>query len=132
MGARRHDGRSDEQTIIELEQQWAKAEETFDEKALGRILAQDFVSMDEKGHIRNKAQEIASDREWNPPGPEAVDEMSVRVVGDTAIALGRFTWMDRSSGSVKLQGRFVDTFLRRDGRWQVVANSYVRTDGQAH
>jgi ketosteroid isomerase-like protein len=130
--ARRHDARSDEQTIIELEQQWAKAEETFDEKALGRILAQDFVSMDEKGHMRNKAQEIASDREWNPPGPEAVDEMSVRVVGDTAIALRRFTWMDRSSGSVKLQGRFVDTFLRRDGRWQVVANSYVRTDGQAH
>ena len=123
---------SDEQTIVELEQQWAKAEEAFDEKALGRILAEDFVSMDEKGHIRNKAQEIASDREWNPTGPEAVDEMSVRVVGDTAIALGRFTWIDRSSGSVKLQGRFVDTFLRRDGRWQVVANSYVRTDGQAH
>lgn len=124
--------KSDGNTIMELERRWAKAEEAYDPKALNDILAEDFGSMDETGKLRNKAQEIASDGEWKPPGPEVVDDMSVRVDDDTAICLGRFTWTDRSSGSVKLQGRFVDTFLRRNGRWQVVANSYVRTDGQGH
>ena len=120
-----------EETIMELERQWAKAEEAYDPKVLNDILADSFVSMDEAGKVRDKAQEIASDGEWQPPGPEVVDDMSVHLNGDTAICLGRFTWMDRSSGSVKVQGRFVDTFLRRNGRWQVVANSYIRTDGQA-
>ena len=124
--------KSDINTIMELERQWAKAEEAYDPKALNEILAEDFVSQDETGKLRNKAQEIASDGEWKPPGPEVVDDMSVRLDDDTAICLGRFTWRDRNSGSVKLQGRFVDTFMRRNGRWQVVANSYVRIDGQAH
>ena len=124
--------KSDENIIMELERQWAKAEEAYDPKALNEILAEDFVSLDETGKLRNKAQEIASDEEWKPPGPEVVDDMSVRLDDDTAICLGRFTWTDRNSGSVKLQGRFVDTFLRRNGRWQVVANGYVRIDGQAH
>jgi len=124
-------GETDEQAIMELERRWARAEEAFDPKVLNEILANEFVSMDEIGKIRNKAQEIASDGEWKPPGPEVVDEMSVHLDGDTAICLGRFTWTDRSFGSVKLQGRFVDTFLRRKGRWQVVANSYIRTDGLA-
>jgi creatinine amidohydrolase/Fe(II)-dependent formamide hydrolase-like protein/ketosteroid isomerase-like protein len=130
--AKQHDSAIDEQTIMELERQWAKAEETYDPKTLDRILAAEFVSMDENGQIRNKAQEIASDGEWKPPGPEVVDDMSVHLNGDTAICLGRFTWTDRNSGSVRLQGHFVDTFLRRDGEWQVVAKSYIRADGQAH
>src|SRR5215472_15501556 len=40
---------------------------------------------------------------------------------------GRFTGTDRNSGSVAHQGRFVDTLLQLDGRWQVLANSYVVT-----
>src|SRR5215831_656646 len=108
-----------EESVMELERQWAKAEEKFDPKALDEILARNFVSMDECGTIRNKAHEIASDREWNPPGPEVIDDMSVHVYGDTAVVLGRFTWTDRDTGRVKLQGRFVDTFLRRAGQWKV-------------
>jgi ketosteroid isomerase-like protein len=131
MGNSMHGAKGAEETIMELERQWAKAEEAYDPNVLNDILADGFVSMDEAGKVRDKAQEIASDGEWKPPGPEVVDDMSVHLHGDTAICLGRFTWTDRSSGSVKLQGRFVDTFLRRNGRWQVVANSYIRTDGQA-
>ena len=121
----------DKELIMELERRWARAEEEFDPKVLDQVLASEFVSMDECGKIRNKAQEIASDRDWHPPGPEVFDDMSVRVYGDTAIVLARFTWTDRNTGTVKMQGRFVDTLLYRDGHWRVIANSYVRTDAAA-
>lgn len=121
----------DKELIVEVERKWARAEEDFDPKVLDRVLASEFVSMDECGKVRNKAQEIASDRDWHPPGPEVFDDMSVRVYGDTAIVLARFTWTDRYTGTVKMQGRFVDTFLYRDGHWRVIANSYVRTDAGA-
>jgi ketosteroid isomerase-like protein len=121
---------ADEESIMELERKWARAEEKYDPKVLDEILAADFVSMDECGTIRNRSQEIASDGEWNPPGREVIDDMSVHIYGDTAIVLGRFTWTERKTGTVKMQGRFVDTFLRRDGSWRVIANSYVRTDAE--
>ena len=121
------DSKRQEEKVMELERQWARAEEVYDPNLLNTILAEDFVSMDETGRVRNKAQEIASDGNWKPPGSEVVDDMSVRIYGNTAVVLGRFTWTDRNSGSVARQGRFVDTFLHLDGRWQVLANSYVVT-----
>jgi ketosteroid isomerase-like protein len=117
-----------EKGLIQLERTWAKAEEKYDPKVLDEILAKDFVSMNGAGEVKNKAQEITSEAEPPPSDREVVDDMSVHIYGDTAVVVGRFTWTDRTSGSVKLQGRFVDTFIRRDGRWKVVANSYVHTD----
>ena len=119
---------SDKEEITKVEMRWAQAEDLYDAKVLNDILGEGFVSMNEFGELKNKAQEIASDADWKAPGSQVIDELSIRVDGDSAIALGRFTFTDRNSGRVVRQGRFVDTLLRRNGRWQVIANSYVRTD----
>jgi aminopeptidase C len=48
-----------------------------------------------------------------------LNEVKVRFYGDTAIAQGDESW-ERRSGE---RGRFVwtDTWIRRNGRWQIVA-----------
>jgi ketosteroid isomerase-like protein len=53
----------------------------------------------------------------------AIDEVSVRVFGDAAVATGR----TRATGSYRGTSasvvlRFTDVFVRRDKRWQIVAS----------
>jgi hypothetical protein len=50
-----------------------------------------------------------------------LNEVKVRFCGDTAIAQGNESW-ERRVGELR-RGRFVwtDTWIRRSGRWQIVA-----------
>jgi ketosteroid isomerase-like protein len=49
--------------------------------------------------------------------------VSVRVYGDAAVATGRTRASGRSHGQdVTVVLRFTDVFVRRGGRWQVVAS----------
>ena len=50
-----------------------------------------------------------------------LNEVKVRFFGDTAVAQGSESWV-RRTGSL-LRGRFVwtDTWIRRNGKWQIVA-----------
>jgi len=126
--AKREQASSEKEKIMELERQWARAEDTYDPGVLNEILGESFVSMNEAGEVKNKGQEIASDADWKASDPEVIDDISIRIDGHTAVVLGRFTYTDRDSGRVVRQGCFVDTFRRNNGRWQVIANTYVRTD----
>jgi hypothetical protein len=84
------------------------------------ILADDFLGVDPKGTLYDKAKMIADTR--NAPQyfvSNRLNDVKVRFYGDTAIAQGHETW-ERRSGE---RGRFVwtDTWIRRNGRWQIVA-----------
>ena len=59
---------------------------------------------------RNAPKYFASNR---------LNDVKVRFYGNTAIAQGSETWEKRSGE----RGRFVwtDTWLQRDGRWQIIA-----------
>ena len=60
---------------------------------LERILADDFIATSSRGEVRNKSREI-DDIKPNPDyAMEAfnLDEMNVRIFGDTAIVTGRST-----------------------------------------
>ena len=85
-----------------------------------RILADDFLGVDPKGTLYDKAKMIADTR--NAPQcfvSNRVNEVKVRFYGDTAIAQGDESW-ERRTGE---RGRFAwtDTWIRRNGRWQIVA-----------
>ena len=118
--ARRYDEREAESYIVESERQWAESVATGDITVLQRILADDFVGVDPKGPLYDKAKMIADTRE----APKYfvsnhANEIKVRFYGDTAVAQGSETW-ERRSGE---RGRFVwtDTGVRRNGKWQMVA-----------
>ena len=109
-----------ERYILESERQWAESVATGDTSAIERILADDFVGVDPK------ACSTTSNR-WSPtPGTRRntyvsnrLNDVKVRFYGDTAIAQGSETWEKRDGK----RGRFVwtDTWIRRNGRWQIVA-----------
>jgi hypothetical protein len=109
-----------ERYILDSEKQWAESVATGNSSAIERILAHDFIGVDPKGHLYNKQQMIDETR--NAPKyfiSNRLNDVKVRFYGNTAVAQGSETW-EKHSGE---RGRFVwtDTWLQRDGRWQIVA-----------
>jgi hypothetical protein len=91
-----------------------------DTSAIERILADDFIGVDPKGRLYIKQLMIEETR--NAPQyfvSNRLNDVKVRFYGTTAIAQGSETWEKRSGE----RGRFVwtDTWLQRNGRWQIVA-----------
>ena len=115
-----NDQKQAERYIIESERQWAESVATGDSSVLERILADDFLGVDPKGTLYDKGKMISETR--NAPQyfvSNHLNEVKVRFYGETAIAQGNESW-ERRTGE---RGRFVwtDTWIRRNGRWQIVA-----------
>ena len=105
---------------MESERQWAESVASGDTATVERILADDFVGVDPKGPLYDKAKMISDTRE----APKYfvsnhANDIKVRFYGNTAVAQGSETW-ERRSGE---RGRFVwtDTWVKRNGKWQIVA-----------
>ena len=114
------DQKETERYILDSERQWAESVATGDTSAIERILADDFIGVDPKGHLYTKQKMIDETR--NAPKyflSNRLNEVKVRFYGKTAIAQGSETWEKRSGE----RGRFVwtDTWLQRNGRWQIIA-----------
>jgi len=111
--------------IEDSERQWAESVPTSDTTVLKRILADDFVWVNPDGaRIRwNKADTIADAAAG--PGDfvsNHVDEVSVRFFGNTALATGSESWVQKDATGRIRKGRFVwsDVWMRRSGRWLLV------------
>jgi ketosteroid isomerase-like protein len=108
--------------IVESERQWAESVASGDTTHVEQFVADDFLGVDPDGKLYDKAQEIADpNHEFNNYAYNHLNQVKVRFFGDTAIAQGSESW-ERRAGELKY-GRFVwtDTWIRRNGRWQVVA-----------
>jgi ketosteroid isomerase-like protein len=106
--------------ITDSERQWAESVANGDKTVVERILADDFIGVDPKGQLYDKAKMVSETAD----GPKYfasnhLNDVKVRFYGDTAIAQGNESW-ERRNG---VRGRFVwtDTWVRRDGQWQIVA-----------
>lgn len=87
-----------------------------------QFLADDFLGVDTDGTLYDKAKAISDTKhDFKDYAYNHVNEVKVRFFGDTAVAQGSESW-ERRTGEPKL-GRFVwtDTWIRRNGRWQVIA-----------
>ena len=118
--ARHSDQKEDELYIRDSERQWAESVTSGDASVVERILANDFIGVDTRGQLYDKANMISDTRD----GPKFfasnhLNEVKIRFYGDTAVAQGSESW-ERHTGE---RGRFVwtDTWLRRNRRWEIVA-----------
>ena len=114
------DQKETERYILESERQWAESVATGDTSTIERILADDFIGVDPKGRSYAKQQMIDETRD----APKyfvsnRLNDVKLRFYGKTAVAQGSETWEKRTGE----RGRFVwtDTWLERNGRWQIVA-----------
>jgi ketosteroid isomerase-like protein len=114
---------SDEQQVTQLEHQSHEAFLQGDTATLDRILADDFIFTDPGGKLSTKAEWIADMASGELTFESVhIDDLQVRIYGDAAVTIGRVTMKGQSKdGSFNAQYCYTAMYVRRDGRWQVVA-----------
>ncbi len=107
---------SAEDKLIELDKAWTRAELKGDKKAAGALIADDYTGTTQRGEIENKTQYLAS----VVPNADMVkaDDYKVTIYGNTAIMTHRST----VSGVRNIQFRSTHIWMKRDGKWQIVAH----------
>ena len=122
-----------EQAVRDLEHRYSDAVMRQDVAAIGNLLADDFVATSSRGQIRDKAKEIEDIK----PSPDfkmegfSLDDIDVRLFKDTAIVTGRSTLRVAFKGQSNTSAfRYTRVYVKRDGRWQVVAQQLTRLPQQ--
>jgi len=91
----------------------------------GALLADDWSVTHIDGNVITKAQALDLCR-TGPPVTSTVDQLAVRIYGDTAIVTGRTKATATGATPETVILRFTDVFVQRDGRWMVVASHATR------
>ena len=89
-----------------------------DKAALGRILADEFTNIDSNGKVKNKAQIIASLQGGNETRT-ILEPKLTSYTGDRATMIFIRTYKGQGYNE---RTRDTDTYVKRDGRWQVVSS----------
>ncbi len=116
-----------EQEIIRLERERLEAYARAAREAFDRIVADDFTMTHSDGSIFDKAQErgvLRPSTAARPLPTLTTEDIRVRVYGDAAVITGRLVEQGERVGRVSL--RFTNTYIRRQGRWQIVAGQLTR------
>ncbi len=119
-----------EKELMQLERDWSTAFLKHEPAVVARILADEYVGIDGRGFVSNKAQEI---EEAAAPKPgavappflildESVTDMKVRLYGNVAVVNGRvIEKIKRNDKEGEIQYRRTTVWVKRQGRWQCVS-----------
>ena len=119
---------SAEQAVRQLFDELVTAYAKNDAAAPARILADDFTFTNPFGEVMTKEQRIG---EIKPGGimfdSYSVDDVNVRVYGDTAVVTNQATLAGKRGDQViSGQYRVTSVFVKKGDRWQVVAAQSTR------
>ena len=110
-------------TILYLEREWNDAAVRGDVAWFERNYASDYNGISSRTGLRtNKAQDIEETKGGKTKTQSAeLSNMNVRVEGHTAVVLGvnHVRGTDEKGQPFDRRVAFTDTFVKRDGRWQV-------------
>jgi hypothetical protein len=122
-----------EREVRELEAQLSRAVVLGDRAFFERVLAADFTHTSHAGRFKTRAEWMAEEKVENRPGtPQAgkttyeafdVDDLAVRIYGETAVVTGRSTPKGRNAKGEPIRGRyrFLRVWVKRGEGWQAVA-----------
>lgn len=119
-----NENRADASKLIALENAWNQAQLHHDSKAVSNLVSDAFVYTDYDGTVMNKAEFLKDLKDPNYHASLiANDEARVISYSNAAIVVGTY----HSKGTYKRQpfehyGRFTDTWLYQDNKWQCVAS----------
>ncbi len=119
-----------ESKIIAMEKAWNQAYKFRDKKALGEILHDSMVLVNDDGSMQSKALFLASVDAAKPSDEQQAEpeSISVHVFGDVAIATGIFREKGVENGKPYVKrNRFLDTWINRNGSWMCAAASATPT-----
>lgn len=128
-------GSAVEADLMQMERDWAKAITGHDVDGIKRIEADDYAYLDPSGLTGNQADDI-KDAESNAMtvGSWDINEMKVTihsddaatVTGRTTLKSAKYKGKDGKEMDISGDYKFIDTYVKRNGRWQVVASAAVK------
>jgi ketosteroid isomerase-like protein len=109
--------------VIALEKAWNQAYKAGDIKALDAILDNSLVLVEDDGSLKTKSQFLASVKAATVNEEQVAPEsLTVRVFGNTAIAIGLIATKETKAGKpVVHRERFIDTWIKKNGSWVCIA-----------
>jgi ketosteroid isomerase-like protein len=120
--------RSDQDTLIELEQRWDAAFHSHDQKFIETLLADEFVATYGDGTRGDRAKELSLALDFNQQVDSSkLDEFIVKVFGNTAVVWFTQHLVGPVKGKpVAVDYRYMDVWVNRDGKWKCVASQSTR------
>jgi ketosteroid isomerase-like protein len=114
----------DEQALIKIQHDWAEARLKGDSSFTGRLEAENCTVVWPDGSIVNKREDLKSMTGDIAFTEFKIDDLQVRLYGDTGIVVGQGTIKAHEGKQNLLGGKFVwtDTFIKHGGAWKVVAS----------
>jgi len=109
--------------LKQMEKQRVEALMKGDAGFFDRTTADDYTMITSSGELRNKARAMSDLKSGEVKFQSAdVDELEVRVYGDTAVVTGRHTQKAQSAGNdISGQYRFTRVYVKLNGQWKAVA-----------
>lgn len=109
--------------VEEVEREWTQAHLRGDVATIARLMADDYCKIEPDGSVSDKAATLAKytpeTRYWEKA---AGDEYDVRVYGDTAVVIGRWTARGVNNGTqFDYAARFMSVYVKHAGQWQMAA-----------
>jgi ketosteroid isomerase-like protein len=117
-----------ERELIQLERDWDAAFFKNDVAFIDRVLAPEFMATYPDGSRGDRTKELANAAAFNQQiESSTLSEFTVQVHGDTAVVWFTRRLVGPSKGQrLEVVHRYLDVFVRRDGRWLCVATQSVR------
>ncbi len=114
----------DRTSVVQSEEAWLHAHLALDVAALDRLMADEYLQVDSRGRLIGKQALLSSmasgNRHWESA---AVDELIVRLYGETAVVVGRWRARGVNTGvPFDYAARYVGVWVWRDKRWQMVSD----------
>jgi len=102
----------------------------FDVQQLDALLAPDYVEISPAGEVDPRAKVLsfyAPDKKVADPPAAALDEITTRVNGDTAVSIARLTYRAKGPDGVVAERAMRCTFVTRivETRWKLVSAQYT-------
>ena len=112
------------QYIIDMERKWAEGV-CADNGVVTELLAEDFQGTSTDGSRFTKTDELRDEKGPRTAHDCGLDEAKVRYFGESlAIVYGRehAVGKDKSQPNAKVCQSWTDTWLKRSGKWQIIAS----------
>lgn len=124
--------KSDQETLVELEERWDAAFHNHDQKFIDTLLADEFVVTYGDGSRGDRAKELSLALDFNQQVDSSkLDEFIVKVFGNTAVVWFTQHLVGPVKGKpVAVDYRYMDVWVNRDGQWKCVASQSTRVGGR--
>ena len=114
--------------LLRIEDEIGAANNKCDYSYFRTVEAEEFLFTDAQGNVSTRQEDLAGEKDCKPRDyARSVDEPRLILVGDMAVLSARSTVSgEREGRPFKVQSRFTDVFIWRDGRWQLLAGHSSR------